>query len=116
VQTLGQVGLWTQGISDCVIVAIAQSDDPNGWWKKFCFHHMLGGAMTYTLVDFARISPVPAACWAVFADKSGAVSTLVDAVVRVPRPQIGTYDSGGDFTFGLRFRGGYFGEVKFPHG
>ena len=115
----GHKGIWTKSISDCVVVVIAQWDDADRRWTKFCFHHMLGGAMNHTLPGFKKLNPTPAGCWAVVADKSGPVATdsLVQTLVQwgVPRTQIGTYKSGGDFTFGFRFEGGYLGEVKPPY-
>jgi hypothetical protein len=112
-------GIWTESISDCVVVVIAQWDDADRRWTKFCFHHMLGGAMNHTLPDFEKLNPTRAGCWATVADKSGPVATdtLVEGLVKwgVPRTQIGTYKSGGDFTFGFRFEGGYLGEVKPPY-
>jgi hypothetical protein len=78
IQTFGnQEGIWTDGISDCVVVIIMEWDDPNRRWTKFCFHHMLGSAMIYTLPDFNKLSPTPGNCWAVLADKSGVLGELV---------------------------------------
>jgi hypothetical protein len=114
-------GIWTQSISDCVVVVIAERDDADRRWTNFCFHHMLGGAMTHTLPGFKKLNPTRARCWAVVADKSSLLSRttdpLVDELVKwgVPRTQIGTYKSGGSFTFGFRFEGGYLGEVKPPY-
>ena len=117
----GDKGIWTQSISDCVVVVIAQRDDADRRWTKFCFHHMKGGVMDHTLPGFGKLNPTRARCWAVVADKSSLLSRttdpLVDELVKwgVPRTQIGTYKSGGSFTFGFRFEGGYLGEVKPPY-
>ncbi len=115
----GDKGIWTESISDCVVVVIAQRDDADRRWTKFCFHHMKGGAMDHTLPDFEELNPTRARCWAVVADQSGPSVTdlLVGRLVQwgVPQTQIGTYKSGGDFTFGFRFEGGYLGEMKPPY-
>ena len=115
----GDKGIWTESISDCVVVVIAQWDDADRRWTKFCFHHMKGGLMDHTLLDFDKLNPTPALCWAVVADKSGPAATnlLVKRLAQwgVPQTQIGTYKSGGDFTFGFQFEGGYLGEVKPPY-
>ncbi|MFN7923091.1 MAG: hypothetical protein U0Q16_23515 [Bryobacteraceae bacterium] len=115
-RTFANAGLWTDGISDCCVIAIAQYDQNS--WTKFCFHHMQGGMSKYTLQDFAMKAPIPARCWAVVADKSGLTDTLIDELAGwgIPRAQISRYVSRGDFTFGLRFFGGAFGEIKFPYG
>ena len=115
----GRKGIWAESISDSVIVVIAERDDGDRSWTNFCFHYMLGGAMDHTLPDFEKLNPTQARCWAVVADKSGPVATgpLVERLVKwgVPQTQIGTYVSGGDFTFDFRFEGGYLGEVKPPY-
>jgi hypothetical protein len=112
-------GIYAESISDSVVVVIAQWDDADRMWTKFCFHYMMGGLMDHTLPDFEKLKPAPARCWAVVADKSGPVATgpLVERLVMwgMPQTQIGTYVSGGDFTFGFRFEGGYLGEVKLPY-
>ena len=113
----GRKGIWAESISDSVIVVIAERDDGDRSWANFCFHYMLGGAMDHTLRGFEKLKPTPARCWAVIADRSGLTDPLVDRLVMwgVPKGQIGTYVSKGDFTFGFRFEGGYFGEMKPPY-
>jgi len=119
----GYKGIWTEGISDCVVVVIAEPDDAGQRWSKFCFQHMPGGDMTNTLAVFEKLKPNPpnpARCWAVFADKSNSLvgsalegQLLVAHLVKwgVSTTQIKWYTSGGDFKFGYRFGGGYLGEV-----
>lgn len=107
-------GIWTDSISDCVVIAIMEYSENT--WKSFCFQHMLGGCFTHTIEDYQRGGrPVAGDCWAVIADKSGSTSTIEDQlyVWGVPRQQgrVSIYRSGGDFKFGLRFFGGYFGEI-----
>jgi len=115
----GHKGIFAESISDSVVVVIAQRDDADRRWTKFCFHYMQGGLMDHTLRAFEKLNPTRGRCWAVVADKSGPVATapLVERLVKwgVPQTQIGTYVSGGDFTFGFRFEGGYLGEVKPPY-
>jgi hypothetical protein len=113
----GHKGIFAESISDSVVVVIAQRDDADRRWTKFCFHYMQGGLMDHTLPDFEKLNPNRARCWAVVADKSGVIGTLIEKLKNwgVPQTQIGTYVSSGDFTFGFRFEGGYLGEVKPPY-
>ena len=73
--------------------------------------------MDHALPDFEKLNPTRARCWAVVADKSGVIGTLIEKLKNwgVPQTQIGAYVTSGDFTFGFRFEGGYLGEVKLPY-
>jgi hypothetical protein len=105
-------GIWTDGISDCVVLA-AVVWEGNGW-NEFCWMHLSGGLHSEWLSSAARIKKA-ASMWAVIAsrDRIG-TSTMKDYLmsIGIPDHQISVYISRGDFKFGMRFFGGMFGEIK----
>jgi len=113
VATYGYPGVWTTGISDCVVLAAVEWQ-PGVGWTNFCWEHLGGGEhQTWERTFRAQIG-VPANCFALIAAryKTG-TWYLADEFVKwgISPERITVYIARADFSFGLRFAQGNFGEV-----
>lgn len=113
-RTAGYPGIWTDAISDCVILAAVQWDATLRRWTNFCWRHLYGGLYKPWRDDFRVQVTQPENCFGLIAARDWiGTSFLQDKMVKwgIPRQQITVYISRRDFSFGLRFVGGAFGEV-----
>lgn len=107
-------GIWTDGISDCVVLTAVEWDPLQRCWTNFCWRHLKGGYYKPWRDDFRANITQPANCCGLIASRDWiGTSTLRNKMVKwgIPDAQITTYIAGRDFKFGLRFFGGAFGEV-----
>jgi hypothetical protein len=117
-------GVWTGGISDCMVVCAAYYDETRSIWEKFIFQHVQGG-------QYERIVPTikadinenkedwlkPTGRYAVIAAGVGSgtdsIASELDAI-GIAQNNIRIYVSGTGsrgFAFGADFSTGFFGEV-----
>jgi len=107
-------GLYTTSLSGCQILGIFTYD--GGQWTSFFFQHCLAGG--YNMTKAKQAITNGNSSWAVVVQRGEfGIEDLVDAtyrIVGVPKRQITAYQAHMDtnpVAFGVRFNGGYFGEV-----
>jgi hypothetical protein len=114
VQAVVFPGLWTDSISDCVVLAAVEWDLAQNTWTNFCWQHLRGGLYKDWRDEFRQQIGMAANCFGLIASRDWiGTSVLFDKMVNwgIPPGQMSVYISRHDFKFGLRFYGGAFGEV-----
>ena len=114
-------GVWTGGISDCMVVCAAYYNQSQ--WRRFWFQHVAGGLYNGIIEIIERgiasgDCPIPAHRFAVIAagyptGTDDIASKLTHA--GIPANNISIYVSGTGargFNFGVNFSMGLFGEVE----
>jgi hypothetical protein len=115
-------GVWTGGISDCMVVCSAYFDvGPPRRWNWFCFQHVPGGEYQSIVqaigAGLGQHAPVVANRYAVIASGNLSGVDLIDgALVQagIPPGNICIYSSGTGargFAFGIDISVGLFGEL-----
>uniref|UniRef100_A4XV00 Uncharacterized protein n=1 Tax=Ectopseudomonas mendocina (strain ymp) TaxID=399739 RepID=A4XV00_ECTM1 len=110
-------GCFTEGISDCSVVAVMEWEPQRNGWGRCYFEHLAGSAITSHSMQLAShvLRRVRGPRFAVVAQYYGGIAfseadSLFDEL-RVPPQNRSYYQSGRrGMNFGLRFFGGYFGE------
>jgi hypothetical protein len=99
VQTFGQ-RVYTDGISDCVVLYAVETDPATYSYTNFCFRHLAGGLYKPWRDDFRTHIGQPAHCLGLIAarDLSG-TDVLKDKMIKwgIPAARITVYISGQVF-------------------
>ena len=107
----GVSGCWTAGISDCVVVAVAEY--ANGRWEGFWFEHCSGGLYEDFLKQVSTSGVHGDRCYALVAarDNIGTDTVGEDLSRRlgIPSNNVSIYVSHADFAFGVCLSGGTYG-------
>jgi len=116
-------GVWTGGISDCMVVCAAYYDPNDRVWDSFWFSHIKGGlyddivASIGADLQFNNYAPNPSTRYAVIASGNQSGMPQITAQLSaagIPMNNITHYDCQLDnrgFAFGVSFSTGLFGEV-----
>ena len=113
-RNFGHAGLWTDGISDCVVLMAVEWDPALQCWTNFCWRHLHGGLYKPWRDVFRQQIANPANCFGLIASRDWIGTGVLEDKMRkwgIPAGQITTYISRSDFRFGVRFFGGAFGEL-----
>lgn len=114
VNTFGFPGIWTDSISDCVILAAVEWDPLVRNWTNFCWMHLNGGLYKPWRDAFRLRIANPAGAWGLIASRDWIGTDTLRTKFNnwgIPNNQVSVYISRRDFKFGLRFFGGFWGEL-----
>jgi hypothetical protein len=116
-RSLGKFGIWTGGISDCIVVCAAYYS--GGAWTQFWFQHVPGGLVNDIMESIKEglgNCPETNQRYAVVAAGGDVTSTVSEELMTIglPAENVKTYVTGTQgrgFAFGINFSDDVFGEV-----